>query len=182
MGADLSMYFDEAFDDRSIEASTGTPEPVPPGEYLLQVEAAEAGPTKDQTGVLLKVTHGVVSGEFEGRKIFNQYNIRNKSAQAQNIGISELKALALACNIDWDIVRQDTDALLYKPYTAIVGFAKEQINPNTGQPYPTKNRIMKYITASGGAPAAPARPASAPAARANPPPVAKAGMPWKTAR
>lgn len=179
MGVDLSNFFDDV-DDRAVAASTGVPEPVPPGEYLMQVDANELVPTKDGTGMMLKATLVIVSGEFEGRKIFPQYNVRNKSAQAQTIGIGELKALAAACGVDWEVARTDTDSLLYKPFRANVGFEKEQINPATGQPYPLKNRVTKYIPAGQAAPAAaaPKATAQAPAASARPA-APQGGLPWK---
>lgn len=179
--ADLS-HFLEDFDDRSVAASTGVPEPVPPGEYMLQVDQADLVPTKDQTGMMLKCVLTIVSGEFEGRKVFPQFNVRNKSAQAQTIGIGELKALAIACGVDWEVARTDTDALLYKPFRANIGFEKEQINPATGLPYPPKNRVMKYIPAGQAAPAAaaatPKAASPAPAAAARPA-APQAGLPWK---
>lgn len=182
--ADLSQFLDESFDDRAVAASTGVPEPVPAGEYQLQVEQTELTPTKDQTGMMLKVTLVIVTGEFEGRKIFPQFNVRNKSAQAQTIGIGEFKALCLASGVDYEIARTDTDALLYKPFRAAIGFEKEQINATTGQPYPVRNRVMKYIPAGQAAPAAPKRqpeqkapaPAAASAAR---PATPQTGLPWK---
>lgn len=179
--ADLSNFFDDV-DDRAVAASTGIPEPFPPGEYLMQVDANELVPTKDGTGMMLKATLVIVSGEFEGRKIFPQYNVRNKSAQAQTIGIGELKALAAACGVDWEVARTDTDSLLYKPFRANVGFEKEQINPSTGQPYPAKNRVTKYIPAGQAAPAAApkaaatSKPAAAAPARPSAP---QGGLPWK---
>jgi hypothetical protein len=175
--ADLSMYLDESFDDRAVAASTGVPEPVPPGDYMLQVEQTELVPTKDQTGMMLKATLSIVSGEFEGRKIFPQFNVRNKSAQAQTIGIGELKALALACGVDWEVARTDTDSLMWKPFRASVGYEKQQINPATGQPYPARNRVTKYHAAGNAAPAAPA--AVKPAPTAARPAAPQAGLPWK---
>lgn len=177
--ADLSHYLED-FDDRAVAASTGIPEPVPPGEYMLQVDANELVTTKDGTGMMLKCTLVIVAGEFEGRKLFPQFNVRNKSAQAQTIGIGELKALAQACGVDWEVARSDTDALLYKPFRANVGFEKEQINPSTGLPYPPKNRVMKYIAANAAAPVPSAAPKApqAPAATARPS-APQAGLPWK---
>lgn len=176
--ADLSFYLDESFDDRSVAPSTGVPDPVPPGDYMLQVEQTELAPTKDNTGMMLKTTLTIVSGEYEGRKVFPQFNVRNKSAQAQTIGIGELKALALACGVDWDIARIDTDALLWKPFRASVGYEKQQINPATNQPYPLRNRVMKYHPAGQAAPAAPKAAAPAPVAAARPA-APSAGLPWK---
>lgn len=177
--ADLSNFFDD-FDDRTVAASTGVPEPVPPGEYMLQVDQCELVPTKDGTGMMLKCILVVVAGEFEGRKLFPQFNVRNKSAQAQTIGIGELKALSLACGVDWEIARADTDSLLFKPFRANIGFEKAQINPATNLPYPLKNRVMKYIPAGQAAPAAPVQKAATatPAAR---PAAPQAGLPWKKA-
>lgn len=180
--ADLSQYLGEEFDDRAVSPSTGVPDPVPPGEYMLQVDQAELGPTKDNTGMMLKAVLVIVAGEFEGRKVFPQFNVRNKSAQAQTIGIGELKALAIACGVDWEVARTDTDTLLYKPFRANIGFEKEQINPTTGQPYPLRNRVLKYIPAGQAAPAAPAPKAAAPAAAASatrPAAAPQAGLPWK---
>ena len=173
--ADLSHFLDD-FDDRSVAASTGVPEPVPPGEYMLQVDANELLTTKDGTGMMLKCTLVIVSGEFEGRKLFPQFNVRNKSAQAQTIGIGELKALANACGVDWEVARADTDALLYKPFRANIGFEKEQINPSTNLPYPPRNRVLKYIPYDNKPPAQPAKPAPSATARPSAP---QAGLPWK---
>lgn len=179
--ADLTQYFDSGFDDRAVDASTGVPEPVPPGEYQLQVEKSELTPTKDQSGIILAVTLSIVVGEFEGRKIFPRFNIRNKSMQAQTIGIGEFKALCAACGVDYEVARGNTDALNYVPFKANVGMEKESINQQTGQPYAPRNRITKYISA-GGAASAPAQtaapvqaPKAAPAAR----PVAGGSLPWK---
>lgn len=176
--ADLSQFLDDV-DDRAIAPSTGVPEPVPPGEYLLHVERTELVTTKDGTGILLKVTLAVASGPFEGRKLFPQFNVRNRSAQAQAIGIAEFKALCLACGVDYEVARRDTDALLFKPFRAMVGFAKEQVNPATGQPYPPRNEVKRYIPAGSAAPPpAPAAPAAV-AAPAAPPAAARGDLPWK---
>ncbi|MFZ5674300.1 MAG: DUF669 domain-containing protein [Pseudomonadota bacterium] len=180
--ADLTQYFESGFDDRAVEASTGVPEPIPPGEYMLQVEKSELTPTKDQSGIILAVTLTVAGGEYEGRKIFPRFNIRNKSMQAQTIGIGEFKALCAACGVDYEVARGNTDALNYVPFKALVGMEKESMNKETGQPYAPRNRVTKYIPAGGAAPAqtqtaAPAtKPAAAvPASR----PAAGGSLPWK---
>jgi hypothetical protein len=175
--ANLEQYLDESFDDRSVKASSGIPDPVPPGDYLLEVEKTEVALTKDSTGALLKVTLSVVQGEHEGQKLFPQFNIRNKNMQAQQIGMGELKALAAACGVDYEVVRGDTDALLNIPFRAVVGMEKTQINATTGQPYPPRNNIKKYIPAGQAvAPVAAARPA-APVGTVAPAAMAKAGAP-----
>ncbi len=186
--ADLSQFFDDV-DDRAVAPSTGIPDPVPPGEYTLQADKLELVATKDGTGMMLKAELSVVAGEFEGRKIFPQFNIRNKSSQAQTIGIGEFKAMSLACGVDYEVSRTDTDQLLYKPFRAMVGMEKEQINPTTGIPYPPKNRVTKYIPSdlspapvrsAAPIPAA-AAPRQAPAPGVARPATPQAGRPWDKA-
>lgn len=178
--ADLSMYLDESFDDRAVAASSGIPDPVPPGDYMLEVEKTEVTLTKDGTGALLKVTLKVVAGEHENQKIFPQFNIRNKNMQAQQIGLGELKALCAACGVDYEVARGDTDALLNIPFRATVGMEKTNINPQTGAPYPARNAIKKYVPAgqaAAPAPAAAAAPKMPVAAMNKPAP--SAGLPWQ---
>lgn len=178
--ANLTQYFDNSFDDRAVEASTGVPEPVPPGEYMLQVEKSELTPTKDQTGIILAVTVAVVSGQYEGRKIFPRFNIRNKSAQAQTIGIAEFKALCAACGVDYDRAREDTDVVNYVPFKAMVGMEKESINEATGQPYAPRNRITKYIPAGGSSATQPqATTPKTDAAKPTGAPKSSGSLPWK---
>jgi hypothetical protein len=182
--ADLSAYLED-FDDRSVAASTGIPDPVPPGEYDLFTDSAEVVPTKAGTGIMLKVAYTIGNGEYEGRKVFAQFNIRNASAQAQAIGIGELKALCLATGVDYEIVRTDTDALLYQPFAAMVGMEKQQINPQTGQPYAPRNRVIRYLPRSDAPPARqqaqqPAQqPATKPAAAPAKAPARNTMKPWE---
>lgn len=180
--ADLSTLIDSDFDDRAVKVSTGVPDPVPEGDYDLYTESTEAALTKDQTGALLKVTFSIASGEFEGSKIFEQFNVRNKNMQAQQIGIGELKALCAATGVEYEAVRSDTDLLLHHPFKARVGFDKQNVNPATGQPYAPRNKIKKYYPAGGPTPPASTAPAAAPVAAASPStarPVTPSGAsPW----
>lgn len=177
--ADLSNFFEDGFDDTSVKASTGMPDPVPPGNYSLQVEGSEIAETKAKTGVMLKMTLGIASGPYEGQKIFVQFNIRNPKAQAQAIGIGEFKALCLAAGLSYDIAKLDTDALNYIPFQAVVGMEKTNINPETGAPYAPRNRVMKYIPQGTEAPpAVVSAPVAAQAMAARSAVAPQAGTPW----
>lgn len=142
---DLEQYFGEKFDDMAIPASEGVPEPIPSGRYTLQVEKGEITYTKKGTGVIFKTTFAVIAGPHEGHTIRTQFNVSNPNEQAVTIGIAELKALTAACGLPWEEVRKNSDLLLYKPFTAEVGLEAESINQTTGNPYPPRNRIAKYI-------------------------------------
>lgn len=179
--ADLSNFFEDGFDDTAIKASTGIPDPVPPGNYSLMVEKSEIAETKDRTGVVLKVVLTVADGQYEGQKLFPTFNIRNKNAQAQAIAVGEFKALCLAVGVPYEIAKLDTDALNHIAFQAIVGMEKPNVNPSTGQPYPPRNRVTKYIPQGQAAPAAaPAvhAPVVAAAAMVKP----QAGTPWQGAK
>jgi Protein of unknown function (DUF669) len=182
--ANLSFHM-EGVDDAAIEASTGRPDPLPAGTYQLQPEEFELAQTKDGTGIVVKATFGVVTGQCEGRKVFSQYNIRNKSAQAQAIAIGEFKALCLGCGVDYDVAKQDTDHLLFKPFTALVGMEKQNMNQTTGELYAPRNKISKYIPHGEQGAAAPAiastpKPAFIPNAGAAPSAQKPSGgLPWQ---
>ena len=174
--ADLLDYYDEGFDDSTVEASKGFDgSPLPPGEYVLQVEKNEVVPTKDQTGAILKLTYSVVEGEYENRKVFANFNIRNRSAQAQAIAIGELKALCLATGVDYEHVKRDTGLLEFMPFRAMIGMEKAQ------EGYAPRNKVTRYLPKGSVGQA----PAQQQAASAPPPPrqQAKAGgggkpLPW----
>ena len=173
--ADLNNFFEDGFDDSAVKASTGIPDPLPVGNYSLMAEKSEIAETKDRTGVMLKMQLAVATGQYEGQKVFVQFNIRNKSAQAQAIGISEFKALCLAAGVSYDIAKLDTDSLNHIPFNAVVGMERANINSQTGQPYAPRNRVTKYIPAGEAVAVAPVALAAVAAAPARP---AQAGTPW----
>ena len=85
-------------------------EPVPAGEYILQVTSAELKQTKSGTGLMVNVCFDIIGPEYQGRKIFQNFNIRNDNTVAENIGKQQLKALTVAAGITADL--RDTDQLL----------------------------------------------------------------------
>ena len=85
-------------------------EPVPAGEYILQITSAELKQTKSGTGLMVNVCFDIIGPEYQGRKIFQNFNIRNDNTVAENIGKQQLKALTVAAGITADL--RDTDQLL----------------------------------------------------------------------
>ncbi|MBX9760665.1 MAG: DUF669 domain-containing protein [Beijerinckiaceae bacterium] len=182
--ASLRDFMD--FDDSDIPADKGGSfEPIPAGDYVLQVDNEEVRLTKDQSGAMLVCTFKVLDGEHEGRLIFTNFNIRYKSAQAQKIGVGQLKALCLACNLDYELVKDASEMLRQIPFRAAVGFEKEQAG------YERRNKITKYYPVDVAPPAsyappvqqaAPQTPAAPPPRQAPPPTTqrpAGAGLPWQ---
>ena len=111
-------------------------EPVPAGEYILQVTSAELRQTKSGTGLMVNVCFDIIGPEYQGRKIFQNYNIRNDNTVAENIGKQQLKALTVAAGITADL--RDTDQLLGATVKASV-----VVKPASGQ-YEAKNEAKNY--------------------------------------
>ena len=122
---------------------------LPPGTYSLQAEKAELMDTKDGFGQYIKVQFNVLGPEYAGRKVFCNFNIRNRSAEAERIGVSQLKAFILAGGVQEPLV--DTDQLL----GAMVS-GKVSIQKSKDAQYEDQNRVGSFKPLSSTPPAAPA--------------------------
>jgi hypothetical protein len=125
----FSDVFANGFDANSVEPAKDF-EVLPPGKYNVIVEESEVKATKSGNGHYLKVACAVVDGEFQNRKLWANFNIDNPSAQAQQIGLSQLAGLCKAVGIG---VIQDEQELVGKTVVASVKVktdkdSKEQSN------------------------------------------------------
>jgi hypothetical protein len=135
------------------QASTG---PLPAGTYLAHITESDVQPLKSGNGEGLKLTFEVIEGQFKGRKVWENLNIRHTSEDTQRIAQSQLSALCHAVNV---IKLMDTAALHFKPVRINVTVREAQ-----GQ-YKASNNIKGYESAgaSFSAPAAAPAPAESPA-------------------
>jgi hypothetical protein len=184
----------QKFDATQHDTTQSDYSELPNGIYVLEIEASEVKPTSNGKGTILKVTNSVIEPEeFKGRKLFNNYNLENESAQAQEIGQKQFAALCRAIGTS---EVEDSEELHFRAYTAKVGLGK----PSKDGQYPARAEIKRYYFADEGEvppaaidanqPAAAAKPAAAnnnhrPAANTNTPPArgAAAGgskRPWGT--
>jgi hypothetical protein len=138
----------------------GNYDPVPAGAYSASITSAEARPTKDNSGQLIKVRYDITGPSHIGRVIFSNINIRNNSADSERIGRAQLGDLMRACGLK----------TLTSPEQLIGGQVEIQvvIRPPRGE-YPASNQV-KGIRGSG----TPSFAADIPAAPAK----AKAAPPW----
>lgn len=161
---------------------------LPNGIYRMEIEVSDVAPTKDGKGTILKTTNVVVDPEeYRGRKLFNNYNLENQSAQAQEIGQKQFAALCRAIGVD---EVEDSEDLHFKVFTVKVGLGK----PSKDGQYPARAEIKRYyfpdegempepaIDESQPAKAAPANDNRRPAAAAASPPARAAtggaSRPW----
>jgi hypothetical protein len=142
------------------QASTG---PLPAGVYLAHIVESDVQPLKSGNGEGLKLTFEIIDGQFKGRKVWENLNIRHTSEDTQRIAQSQLSALCHAVNV---IKLMDTAALHFKPVRINV-----TVREAVGQ-YKASNNIKGYEAAGGGI--------SAPATAPTPAPVAEAPT-WPTA-
>lgn len=95
MGNIKDIFGGEAFDAEAQDAPRSF-EPIPAGSYRLEIQDAEVKATTAGNGQYLKVELAVIDGEYEGRRVFCNFNLQNPSAEAERIGREQFGALCRA--------------------------------------------------------------------------------------
>lgn len=124
--------------------STGF-DPLPEGEYVVSICDSKVGPTKtDAASEMITLQYVVLDGKLKNRKLFDRFNTKNKSKQAQDIGRAQFKNLRTAIG---RLNPRDTIELHGVPFRIFVKCK----SGNQG----IENVIAKYMPANKGpAPAA----------------------------
>lgn len=143
-------------------------EPLPAGNYNMQMTESEVTPTNAGTGSYLKTTFQVLDGPFAGRLVWHNYNLVNPNQIAVDIGTAELTNTARAVGFFGPLT--DSAALHSLPLTVLLKIRPEQNG------YKAQNEISKFSPYTGASADAPPAPVAAPAfqAPAAPAPVAQA--------
>jgi len=98
--SDLTSIIPGGFDAASVEPQENrTGEPLPAGTYEVEITNSEVKDAKSGNGTGLKLEYTVIGPTHARRKIFQYINIRHTSAQAEQIGQSQLSALCRAVGI-----------------------------------------------------------------------------------
>ena len=138
--AELDMDFNPAEvpeDERSFD-------PLPAGDYTMQVIDSEIKATKANNGdQQLVLTLEVIDGPFSNRRVWDRLNIRNHNADAQRIAQRGLADLCLAVGIP---SLRNSEDLHFKPFTGKIAIRQDK----TGQ-YGPQNTV-RYKARGGGAP------------------------------
>ena len=126
------------FDATAHDTTQSDYSELPNGIYRLEIEASDVSPTKDGRGTILKATNRVIEPvEYEGRKLFVNFNLENPNAQAQEIGQRQFASLCRAIGVDQV---EDSEDLHFKSYTAKIGLGK----PSKDGQYPARAEIKRY--------------------------------------
>lgn len=119
-------------------------DPIPAGEYLMQVIESDVVETKNKTGYQLVLTLEVIDGPHANRRVWDRLNIRNQNPDAQRIAQRSLADLCLAIGIS---SLRNTEDLHFHPFIGKVTIQKDK----TGE-YGPQNRV-RYKVRGGAAPA-----------------------------
>ena len=147
----LGTSFASAF--QAAEAAVSY-QPIPEGDYSLKIFGAEMKETRSG-GSMLKLSIEVLGPSCAGRKFFQNFNIRCASAQAESIGIQQLKMLWQASGGNG--TPTDTDEFVGRVFRAKVG-----IEESKDDRYGPQNRIRRYYPQTATTPAMASNPVAAP--------------------
>lgn len=140
------------FDATTVAPDVGY-EPVPEGNYTVVITESELAATKSGNGQRLAIEFTIVGGQYEGRKLFDGFNIDNPNEKAVQISKAQLSSLCHAVN-----VLRPRDSVELHNIPLDVKVVVERRNDN-GEP---QNRIKKFakkgeLTGSPAAAAVPAK-------------------------
>lgn len=124
---------EEAFEAEQIPEDDRNFDPIPAGDYLMQVIDSDVVPTKSGSGDQLVLTLEVVEGPHTNRRVWDRLNIRNQNADAQRIAQRSLADLCLAIGIS---SLRNTEDLHFHPFIGRVTIQKDK----TGE-YGPQNRV-----------------------------------------
>lgn len=143
--------------------NTGEFQPLPAGWYSATINKAELKPTKDGTGQYIAIRYDITGPTHQGRVVFGNLNIRNKSEKAEEIGRAQLGDIMRAIGLKQV---SDTDQL-------IGGSLQIKLDVKTDEQYGTRNEVKAYKAAGDAMPASAvptfAKPAEAKSAGSAPP-------------
>lgn len=111
--------------------------PIPAGNYKIAITASEMKATKNKDGKYLAITMEVVEGDHQGRKLYTNLNLDNKSNVAVEIAKSELSSICRATGV---LTPNDSVELHGKPFVAGVTLVKRNDNGEM------QNRVAKYTS------------------------------------
>lgn len=143
------------------QGNGGNFDPVPAGIYDATITRADLKPTKDNTGSMIALRFDIVGPSHQGRVIFSNLNIRNKSPKAEEIGRQQLGEIMRAIGLS---KVEDTDQL-------IGGQLKIKVEIEKKEGYEARNVVKGFKALAGST--APTPSAAAPASAA-----AGAAPPW----
>jgi Protein of unknown function (DUF669) len=159
------------FDATGVEPNAPL-EPLPPGDYEVQILQSEMRVTKAGTGQMLWLDMEVLQGPLKGRHVYDQLNLINPNPTAEEIAQRTLSAI---CHAVGKLQVADSEELHFQPLLVRVAVKPNGYNEVKGYK-PVVKATQQIAPAQVQASAATGQRA-APAPR--PAPAANTSAPWK---
>jgi hypothetical protein len=163
-----------SLDDLPESTGDGEFKPLPAGRYQVTINKAELRNTKDGTGQYIAVRYDVTGPTHQGRVVFGNINIKNKSEKAESIGRAQLGELMRALGL---AKLTDTDQLIGGSLSIKLDVRESRTDEATGKTYEASNDVKGFKASGDAMPSGSAIPSfSKPAAAA--PKAEGATPPW----
>jgi hypothetical protein len=165
-------FLNETFDVNTLPTgNNGDFTPLPAGWYNATITKAELRDTNDKTGQYISVRYDITGPTHQGRVVFGNLNIKNKSTKAEEIGRQQLGEIMRAGGL---ARVSDSDQLIGLNLAIKLNILPARTDVSTGKAYEASNDVRGYKSQEGAMSAAPKVPAAAvKTAPANSPPWAK---------
>lgn len=157
-------HLGETFSTDELPQSSGY-DTLPAGWYNAKITEAKLKDTNDRTGQLIAVRYDIIGPTHQGRVVFGNINIRNKSDKAQEIGRQQLGDIMRSIGVP---KLENTDQLIGGTLQIKVSVQPERTDEKTGQVYDARNEVKGFKAIEGSAPPMPSGGGSAPAAAKKP--------------
>jgi len=122
-----------------------TGSPVPEGTYHLRCDKAEYKESREKKTPMAECTFTIFgpedAEEFHGRKVFENFLLAGE-------GQFKTRQFLEASGEDADFILEDTDQLIGREVAAVIQVEKERRDPATGQTYPERSRISRFLPLS----------------------------------
>lgn len=148
--------------------NTGEFQPLPAGWYSATINTAKLEPTKDGTGQKIALRFDITGPTHQGRVVFGNVNIRNKSEKAEEIGRAQLGDIMRSIGLKQV---SDTDQL-------VGGSLQIKLDVKTDEQYGTRNEVKAFRADSDAIFAGSVIPPSFPRSAAAESKPASAAPPW----
>ncbi|WP_018261911.1 DUF669 domain-containing protein [Methylobacterium sp. WSM2598] len=133
----------ESIDVDNIVPERGDFEPLPAGEYMVQITDSDVVEAKTGNGLILKLTFEVMDGANANRKLWLNLNYKNANATAQRIAHEQIKQICDAAGHAGHLT--DSEVLHYKPM-------RVRVTVKNDPGYGPRNELKKFGALAGGAP------------------------------
>lgn len=159
-------FLGETFTVSDLPQSDRSYDLIPDGWYFVKISETKLGPTKNNTGEKIDIRFDIVGPTHQGRVMFTAINIRNQSAQAEQIGRQQLGEIMRAIGLDRI---ENTDQLIGGSLQIKVKIKQPTERDRAAGYTEAKNEVSGFKTLDGRSAPLPTAAPSAPAASATPP-------------